>query len=1010
MVRKKLVMAILALSALQADLANAVGLGSLSVKSALNQPLNAEIRLLETGDLDPTQIKVVLAAPEDFERAGVDRNYFLTNLKFAIDMDGRGSGTIHITTRDPVVEPYLNFVVEARWPNGRLLREFAVLLDPPTFSAGTAQPIASQPAAAPVAQATRQLEPPKVSSVPAASSTADQLESNTLPAAASSSEHRVQVSETLGQIAARHRPGSDVSVQQTMVAIQRANPDAFIRNNINLIKSGSVLRLPSADDVRAVDAAQAAQDVSTQSHSWRSGASSAESANGPQLDASQSQSAATNSPQEKERLTIATPGNSAKATVGEGSGASGKGLEALRNQLASSQESLDSAKRDNKEMQSRLDDMERQVATLQRLISLKDDQLSALQAKSSAQGSAAPAAAAVAPSPAAPSTPEAAPTSPEASTAATETAPVAAAPVPAPKPVTQAVKPIAKPVPVAQPSLLDQLTGNPLYLGGGLGALALLIGGAVFMKKRREQAQEDEDAYQALDINDYDAEPSFDEAHLDTALVSDDAVFAADEPRPAATEPEKKPLRSETGDAIAEADIYIAYGRYQQAVDLLTGAIDGEPDRTDLRVKLLEVFLEMRNREAFRQQFMSLQSLGDGDAVVQVKEMLSSVDGVSDWLNDLPQATASMPMAGSVAGMAAGAAAAFAGSFSLSEPAVEQEPSVSQELDLDLDDLDLDDIPATEAAQGGENVAGAGAAPAFDALDGLDDLELDLDLDDSTFSESSSETPAPQAPVDVDSFSSTADDLSFDLDDEELDLDLNEDDLDFALKAMEGTPAVAADTDTHNSFDAAPAGLEFSNRFDSGLDDLSDADDLELDDLAANTDSDFSSTSDLSDFDLSLPSDDLGMKEVASTHAADDSMAADLKAMEADLGSLSELEGLGADLGGDDAGGLDELADFNFELDTSASTVDNIETNATFAELDVEPVAEAPAAPINTATTGDDFDFLADTDEVATKLDLARAYIDMGDTDGAKDILDEVLTEGSEVQQQEASELLGRIA
>src|SRR5690606_32237245 len=124
MVRKKLALAILALSALQADLASALGLGSLSVKSSLNQPLNAEIRLLDTGDLDPAQIKIRLATQEDFERAGVDRNYFLTNLKFEINMDGRGSGVIHISTREPVVEPYLNFVVEARWPSGRLLREF----------------------------------------------------------------------------------------------------------------------------------------------------------------------------------------------------------------------------------------------------------------------------------------------------------------------------------------------------------------------------------------------------------------------------------------------------------------------------------------------------------------------------------------------------------------------------------------------------------------------------------------------------------------------------------------------------------------------------------------------------------------------------------------------------------------------------------------------------------------------------------------------------------------------
>src|SRR5690606_6324594 len=156
-----------------------------------------------------------------------------------------------------------------------------------------------------------------------------------------------------------------------------------------------------------------------------------------------------------------------------------------------------------------------------------------------------------------------------------------------------------------------------------------------------------------------DSSSSEPEINFDNALVSDDAIADADSAAttPASMEPEKKAVRSETGDAIAEADIYIAYGRYQQAVDLLTGAIDAEPNRADLRVKLLEVLLEMRNRDAFRQQFMALQSLGDADAVVQVKEMLSSVDGVSDWLNDLP--TSSSASAG-VSAFAMGAAATAA--------------------------------------------------------------------------------------------------------------------------------------------------------------------------------------------------------------------------------------------------------------------------------------------------------------------------------------------------------------
>lgn len=962
MVRKKLALAILALSALQADLASALGLGSLSVKSSLNQPLNAEIRLLDTGDLDPSQIKIRLAEPEDFERAGVDRNFFLTNLKFTVDMDGRGSGTVRITTFDPVVEPYLNFVVEARWPSGRLLREFAVLLDPPTFSGGAAQPAPRMaPAPASAAQPVRELEPPRVTTE-GSSTTADRIESNTLPEAANPGEHRVQVGETLSQIAGRFRPAEDVTTQQTMLAIQRANPDAFIQNNVNLIRSGAILRLPGADEARAVSAADAGQQVAEQSHAWRSGAGSGGEVTGPQLDASQSAASAEGGPQEGERLTIATPGNSDKATAGEGAGGSQKGLQALRNQLTASQESLDSAKRENDELQSRLDSMEQQVATLQRLIAIKDDQLAALQDKGTA--AAAPSATAPAATPADTSEPAVAQ-----APAAAAPAPVAEAPTPAPAPVAAKPKPAAKPAPqpAPRPGLIEQITSNPLYLSGGVAALLLAIGGAVFAKKRRERMEEE--AAEEFDLRDYSRDDrSRDDSEIEAPLDFD-ADRIGDEPAATAqsfaTEPETKTaVRPETGDAIAEADIYIAYGRYQQAVDLLTGAIDAEPTRSDLRIKLLEVLLEMRDRDAFRQQFMALQSLGDADAVAQIKEMLSSVEGVSDWLDDLPTGSSSMAPAFVTAGAAtAGVAAASlaAADDDLGDELIQDDPSeaVSEsdlELDLDLDDSILDAPLQTSSFEGD---AGVQAQVETGVDTGFD---LDLDLDDTTGEfgaapESDAGVPdfgsvtadiATDVPASGDSYldnAAAADELELDLDDSELELDLNEEDLDFALRAMGEAEANPV---------AAPVQV----------------------------------ADNLADFDLSLD-------EVVPAAASAASISEEeRRALEADLGDLGDLEGL------DDLG-FDEPA-----LAGDSMTAP-VEAEPAFAELAPEPAPAPVETPVSAG--GDDFDFLADTDEVATKLDLARAYIDMGDTDGAKDILDEVLQEGSDVQKQEASELLDRI-
>ncbi|HEY3700502.1 MAG TPA: FimV/HubP family polar landmark protein, partial [Spongiibacteraceae bacterium] len=731
-------MAVLALSALQANFADALGLGNLAIKSALNQPLNAEIKLLDTGDLDPSQIKIQLAAPEDFQRAGVDRDFFLTNLRFSVDMNGHGGGTIKVSTREPVVEPYLNFVIEARWPNGRLLREFAVLLDPPTFSAnkGAAQ---IAPATSSSAQpATRTpVQPPTVKSETETTKTAPPADMS-LPATGKTDEYRIQVYDTLSKIATRFKPAGDVSVAQTMIAIQRANPQVFIRNNVNLIKSGYVLRLPSADEARSITADQAVQEVNSQNQEWRSGRHSsfaATAATGPQLDATAPEpSNKAGGFREQARLSIATSGESDKSAAG--SGGSGKAVEALRNQLTASQETLEKGKRDNKELQSRLDDMERQIATLQRLISLKDDQLTALQNK--------PASAKSAPQ-AVPNTAKTAPATPPAPAQipavepATGVVPAAEAPAAAapeikpepPQPAPAAAKP--RPTPTPEPGLLDQLMANPIYIVGAAAALVLALIGFVMAKRRKDAEQEENDT---LAFDDGDSF-QFDNADLDNASISDDAITTAEPQSTAETpineapvETPRKSVRSETGDAIAESDIYIAYGRYQQAVDLLSHAIDTEPNRSDLRVKLLEVFVEMRNKDAFRQQFVALQGLGDSKAVAHVKDMLSSVDGISDWLDDLPGGSSSSSYVAPVVTAAAAAATAAA----IAED--ESDADANLDLDLELEDdtnanqpsatiMNLDSDFGSELNSFASSTAQSEEAPEFT-------LDLDDEIDDGS--------------------------------------------------------------------------------------------------------------------------------------------------------------------------------------------------------------------------------------------------------------------------------------
>lgn len=130
---RKFAAVVFSLGCVQASPLMALGLGEISLESYLNEPLRAEVDLLNVQGLHEDQIRIRLATSEDFKRMGVDRAYFLTSISFDVEVDDNGRGRIVLTSEDPVLEPYLDFIVEARWPSGRLLREYTVLVDPPVF-------------------------------------------------------------------------------------------------------------------------------------------------------------------------------------------------------------------------------------------------------------------------------------------------------------------------------------------------------------------------------------------------------------------------------------------------------------------------------------------------------------------------------------------------------------------------------------------------------------------------------------------------------------------------------------------------------------------------------------------------------------------------------------------------------------------------------------------------------------------------------------------------------------
>lgn len=876
---RKLVLAIAAASALSSGMAHALGLGELTLKSTLNQPLVAEIELLDVKDLTAAEVVPSLASPEDFAKAGVDRQAFLNDLTFTPVLNASGKSVLRVTSSKPLSEPMVKFLVQVMWPNGRLLRDYSVLLDPSKFSPQTAdaaaQPAPAQTITAPTTGATH---PNQYTTTPR---------------------------DTLWEIAAKARTGG--SVQQTMLAIQALNPDAFIDGNINRLKTGQVLRLPDSVESTALPQSKAIAEVAAQNEAWRQGRRYvAKPGTGQQqLDATKRGRSNVGAGQNaKDNLSLV----SAENAKGRGKGPAGD-AKALSNKLAVTQESLDTTRRDNEELKSRMADLQSQLDKLQRLIELKNNQLAKMQADGTG---AAPAANAAVPAITAelaatpPATPaEAAPT-PESAIAPPVDTP-AETPVVAPKPV------------VDEDKTFNELLTNPILLGliGG-GAVVLLL--LLLLLARRRKAQQEAEKHLRMaralaEEQEFSAEQDLPESSfegLETPAASVKLNTPAPAPAPAAVvapvvmaEPIAAPLvapsAERSDDVLDKAQSHINAGRLNQAAALLEEGVSLEPQRSDLRLKLMEVYGQQGDRDAFVAQERQLVANGDNFAKVEeLKKRFPAMAVVA------------------VAGLAAAAAAA------------ELDAQYVKELLLDEPEA-----PAPEPA------------PAADDLDSAFDLSLD-DLDNITPVEPAP-VVEPEAPVELDEFPAD-DDLSFESVlqqqteiKENLD-DLSDFDLDLDLGA-EPAPAPAADL----------ADDDFLLDLDEGVKDLSPAEPVVANEVPQD--------------DLELPADfDLSLAD------------------EMDSNPAAEPDAFAA-----------ELNDVNAELDRLSQSI----AEPTFTEAD---------AAMGDDLGEDDFDFLAGTDEAATKLDLAQAYIDMGDNDGARDILNEVLTEGDEKQRGEAKEMLSHLA
>ena len=1122
---RKLVLACGFASFALSNYASALGLGEVKLKSTLNQPLSAEVQLLDTKGLSPEQIIVGLASSSEFERNGLDFVHFYTEFKFEVALDNPSGPIVRITSRNPVREPYLNFLVEAKWTSGRLLREYTLLMDLPTYDdaapaavqaakAAPAKPVAAAPEKKPEVAA-------PVSQAPAAQAAETETKPDIIaeqdqPAKKSKSSSGtygpVGDKDTLWEIALAVRPDSSASVHQTMLALQRLNPDAFIRGNINLLKKGQVLRVPDAAEISSVSQSEAVRQFNAQSADWSgNSATPTDSAMGAQLDASRR----TNTERAKSeavtgRVKLEAPTSKQKSADGQGSGANKGSGKALESELATTLEELERAKSEKTELSSRVHDLEEQVKTMQRLVDVSNEKLRALQLNSGKQ----PAdqkAAETKPADVKPAeTPAAkAEVSSVAATSepAAQAASSAAAQAPAPK--KPAVKPAPAPAPAPEKTLVDQVFDNILWVG--LGAAALLgAGGFALARRRKEQAEAEQRS--AFD-NGFEAdEPNF--AAFNQANDEQASAEPAAEEM-ALLDEEDTTAVAETGDVVGEADIYIAYGKFDQAEEMLLNGLAKDPDSTDIRLKLLEVYSQTQNAPAFDKHYAALLPLAGGLALSRAKELRANIPGISDFdsssvqtdeqldhstdfnfddldlesdvapvdqasakqpesddfafdldLNDLDEPHAESPQAIQTNHLAS-TDDDFALDFDLDDvPEAQGEAEDLSDISLALDDMDNNALPEdVEVSKPNEDdfsfdfseldnepsslaqEANSIKSPEFNEGDVLaDDFNLEMDVDkvdlaaldsemaslDAEFDMLDDEIPvsAPSSQIVEEEFASLDED-EFKLDDIDSDLaDLDSsfeeqtstsvsaeldsalDDNDFSWEDDEleleepdaPSPVVAQEfaeddlsVEDDDSFDI-DAPVELAD--ETSLDDLglvlseSDADeesiefdensfaefDNELGELDSNSSNDFSAENSFAE-NLSVEEDFALEDEAPVTHE-----------------ELAQLDNI-------DEEAVEEVAQESLVEDLSDDDV----FEQALSDFSAESLAMDDASDMSDDDMDSELDFMADADEAATKLDLARAYMDMGDNEGARDILSEVAHEGNEQQRQEAVDLLSRI-
>ncbi|WP_405224019.1 FimV/HubP family polar landmark protein [Lentisalinibacter sediminis] len=1062
--------------------AQALGLGDIRLESALNEPFRAQIELLSVTPEELEGLTVQLASTETFRRYGIDRPSFLSGFRFEIRQLSGDRGVVRITSREPVTEPFVTFLAEAIWPRGRLLREYTVLLDPPTFASEEATEQAA-PVRAPAAPAQRS---------PDAGSIRRAQEPRQAPAGLDAGDtYRVPRNETLWGIAQRVRP-SGLTMNQVMVALYENNPEAF-DGNINRLREGAVLRIPSEDAMYGINRSEAVAEVSRQNQAWQGGESGSLRL----------------VPPDEAAQTAATPGTPG-GTAGAGTAAGTSAAEAER-----------------------LRRLESELAERERLLAIKDQELAQLRQQLASREDAAETPPAAAEDEAVTAAPgvdleaegEAAAEAggdeifaeSEPATEADDTAAETGQPAaqePAPARTTPAVVTTQRDDDGGIMGLLGGLLGSIwTYVGLGVVVIALLL--LVLARRRGGEPEDSTGTWEALD-DDFEDDEEREATERLRALASDDdsivvvekeeapsskgtgaaaaaagagaAAAAAGAGARADEQPDtgasgsyslEDTFSSETAinldqsDPLAEADFHMAYGLYDQAADLMRNAIAADPDRTDLKAKLAEVYFVWGNKDAFVDAAENLHDALGGEAGAKD----------SDWDKIVIMGQQIAPDHE----LFAGAAAAGGGDVDLS---FDEESGVGT-LDVDFgsdeeggvdlafgdDDSGDADLEGTSGGldfvldETGErtgtnemlldpaDLAETGEYEASDDSLGGEEPTQESPTLESRFDEDTQESPTLETPFEEEDTreSPTVETPAGSSADEGADQEITQETPTIETWGLgeddtSELPAISEEEQRRSEqtaeIDLDDLGLDLDGMEESGersatvlqfQDDGSDSDDDLLDRTGE--------TQVLGDDDATMlapgaaGADKPVGRESGSEEPGDDDATTLAPAADPDFAETEALDERDDD---DDTGATGRMPrpgaeDVDVDLDDLTAAIKQSDLGDLETPRDEEDTVEQPASTdasgrfSNEVFDDDELDSILDLDvgedlsddddaptetgmqetgegrtqtEVGTKLDLARAYVDMGDPEGARSILQEVLEEGDEGQRQEANRLL----